>query len=306
MELPLRVHMDLNLVGQDGHLWSRDLSSGHWSQERGHVRPAGSPVWFFGTAGAFPGRRPSGRVGLQAGLAPQAKPVSKTGLTSATRPMVSPPIWHTLTWAPPMYLTRRAFLLLLSLTFCSLLQTERLAQADKLSQHEKLFQHEKLSQHRRAVLSVQKTPPASQASAEGRVRAEMPLDDKPIIWFGGGLGYGASQETLAGHLELALHGEGPNVYTARSALVTDILQHHGRDFSLLYGRAAGRAMALAGIGVAQVDDGTDWTTAPGLALQGRLRAGTLGPWGLGLTAFANVNPEASFAGLTLTLELGNF
>lgn len=195
-----------------------------------------------------------------------------------------------------MSLTRRALLLLLSVALGSLLQTERLAQAEKRSQHEKLFQH------KRAVLSAQKTPPARQASAEGRVRAEMHADDKPIIWLGVGLGPGAGQETLAGHLEIALHGEGPNVYMARSTLVTDILQDLGLDFGLLYGRAVGRAAALAGISVAK----TGGTTAPGLALQGRLRAGTVGPWGLGLTAFANVNPEASFAGLTLTLELGNF
>ena len=143
----------------------------------------------------------------------------------------------------------------------------------------------------------------------GRGPAGRPPGDKPIIWLGGGLGFGtggAPGQALAGHLEFALHGEGPNVYMARATLVTDILYNHGRDLSLLYGRTAGQAAALAGIGYTEYDNGVGSTSTAGLALQGRLRFGTLGPWGLGLTAFANVNPNSSFGGLALTLELGNF
>lgn len=141
-----------------------------------------------------------------------------------------------------------------------------------------------------------------------RAPAERPPGDKPIIWLGGGLGFGTgggSGQALAGHLEFALHGEGPNVYMARAALVTDILYTHGRDLSLLYGRTTGQAAALAGIGYTEYDNGDGSTSTAGLALQGRLRFGTLGPWGLGLTAFANVNPNSPFGGLALTLELGN-
>ena len=143
----------------------------------------------------------------------------------------------------------------------------------------------------------------------GRAPAERRSRDKPIIWLGAGLGFGtggASGQALASHLEFALHGEGPNVYMARAALVTDILYNHGRDLSLLYGRTEGQAAALAGIGYTEYDNGVGSTSTAGLALQGRLRFGTLGPWGLGLTAFANVNPNSPFGGLALTLELGNF
>jgi hypothetical protein len=146
-------------------------------------------------------------------------------------------------------------------------------------------------------------------SPSGRAPAGRPPGDKPIIWFGSGLGLGTgvvSRQLLAGHLEFGLHGEGPNVYMARATLVTDILYNHGRDLSLLYGRTAGQAAALAGIGYTEYDNGVGSTSTVGLALQGRLRFGTLGPWGLGLTAFANVNPGNSFGGLALTLELGNF
>lgn len=150
--------------------------------------------------------------------------------------------------------------------------------------------------------------PTSGSSID-RAPAERPSRDKPVIWLGGGLGFGtggASGQALAGHLEFALHGEGPNVYMARATLVTDILYNHGRDLSLLYGRTAGQAAALAGIGYTEYDNGVGSTSTAGLALQGRLRFGTLGPWGLGLTAFANVNPNSPFGGLALTLELGNF
>lgn len=146
-------------------------------------------------------------------------------------------------------------------------------------------------------------------SPTGGVPADLtrprPPGDKPIIWLGGGLGYGtggAPGRVLATHLEFSLHGEGPNVYMARASLVTDILYYHGRDLGLLYGRAAGRAAALAGVALTNVDS----TSTAGLALQARLRLFTLGPWGLGLTTFANANPSSSFGGLALTLELGNF
>lgn len=146
-------------------------------------------------------------------------------------------------------------------------------------------------------------------SSTGRVPAERPSTerppgDKPIIWLGGGLGFGtggAPGQELAAHLEFSLHGEGPNVYMARASLVTDIF-FHSRDLSLLYGRAADQAAALAGVALTNVDS----TSTVGLALQARLRLFTLGPWGLGLTTFANVNLDSSFGGLSLTLELGNF
>lgn len=159
------------------------------------------------------------------------------------------------------------------------------------------------------VASAGRSPPVS-GSSIGRTPAGRPPGDKPIIWFGGGLGLGgaggSSGQLLAGHLELSLHGEGPNIYMARASLVTDILDYHGWELGLLYGRATGPAAVLAGVALTEHGNGAGSTSTVGLTLQGRLRLFTLGPWGLGLTAFANVNRSSSFGGLSLTLELGNF
>ena len=111
--------------------------------------------------------------------------------------------------------------------------------------------------------------------------------------------------------ELGLHLQrGRYVGSLRAAVLFGIFGDTGfGDISLLLGRAtrARGFRASASIGLAYVG-GTDPVTYAGVATVGVPLEGQLlyspGALGLGLYGFANLNPERSFAGLTLSLHVG--
>jgi hypothetical protein len=144
-------------------------------------------------------------------------------------------------------------------------------------------------------------------------RAVQPVSEttSPMFWISGGLGVGSYG--LSSQLEAAVQ-IGPNVFMVRRVATTDIFATiHGTG--VLYGRGTSTMAILGGIGVArghqqnQINEpgaGPEVPPSLGLALHGQWRVGHRGPLGLALSGFLNLNPEQSFGGLTLTVQLGHF
>ena len=150
--------------------------------------------------------------------------------------------------------------------------------------------------------------------AEAQVTDPAPEVQRTWVSFGYGLAAmaGADAEdafSLVGELGLHLQ-RGRYIGSLRTAVLFGIFGDTGfGDISLLLGRAT-RAQgfrASASAGLAYVG-GTDPITYAevatiGVPLEGQLLY-SVGVLGLGLYGFANLNPERSFAGLTLSLHIG--
>lgn len=133
-------------------------------------------------------------------------------------------------------------------------------------------------------------------------------------WVEAGLGVGALPDAagLAAELELA-HQHRHDLFSLRGSLVTDFFNDGLADLGFLYGRARSRAgrFIAASAGIALVDSDISPPTGPRhpvytvgvpLVLAASLRAG--GAAGLGIQAFADLNPEHSFGGAQVTVQLG--
>ncbi|GEM_PF-3900789 len=157
-------------------------------------------------------------------------------------------------------------------------------------------------------------PPRAEASPQASFDTTSSTDEKDlIVWFGAGAGLGSFADSggVSGMTELSVRA-GPHVIMTRwasmAALFTGV-----SDVGILYGRSTNDLAALAGIGLAygkpnpfNSETTAVFSSTPGLALQLRWRAGTVGPLGFALEGFANVNSNSSFWGVAASLELGNF
>jgi hypothetical protein len=140
---------------------------------------------------------------------------------------------------------------------------------------------------------------------------EMREAETPTFWFGVGGGVGGYG--LTGQLEAAVKF-GSNVVMGRHVGTTDIFANM-TETGVLYGRATRSLAFLGGVGVARGNRqhplnepgaGPEMPPTLGVALHGQWRFGHWGPAGLALSGLANVNGEHSFAGLTLTIQIGRF
>jgi len=157
----------------------------------------------------------------------------------------------------------------------------------------------------------------------GGVSGQEAREDRPIGVITN-LGLGVGSRTLAGQLSLWLHVNGHSV-GIRTAGTSDFEifspSESDEDFALLYGlrSAPGPAWGRIAVGPAVVRTvrtggagecvffcsyEVDRKTTFGVALQADGVLVLVGPIALGATAFGNINPEASFLGVTLTLGLG--
>jgi hypothetical protein len=148
------------------------------------------------------------------------------------------------------------------------------------------------------------------ASASAQNSADPGRD---TFWLGAGLGAGS--EDFAGHLH-ASYQFGAHLISLRNAATAGVFDDGYGDLALLYGRATKasgeRYHASVALGIAVADGCRGGglggcravSAAVGLPLETQLfwRPGSL--VGLGLYGFADLNPEHSFAGLTLGLQLG--
>lgn len=158
------------------------------------------------------------------------------------------------------------------------------------------------------------------------------------IWIGTGLGLGAMVEKKTNDDEpgagtgalYASYQTGVHVFSLRTVVVTEVFGDTGGDVGVLYGRATTgpNSHASFGIGLAVVfvdynpdglnlcglfgsrDDcparGRDENVlAFGVPVEVQLFWRPLAFVGLGVYGFANLNPEAPFAGLALGLQLGD-
>jgi hypothetical protein len=144
-------------------------------------------------------------------------------------------------------------------------------------------------------------------------------DQAPVIrrdtyWLGAGLGAGS--EDFGGQLNSS-YQFGSNLLSFRIAGTAGLFEDGFSDYALLYGRAtraAGeRHMLGAALGVAVVDgcrgggvfsNCADISPVIGLPLELQAFWRPGGLVGLGLYGFANLNQAQSFAGVTLSLQLG--
>lgn len=158
------------------------------------------------------------------------------------------------------------------------------------------------------------------------------------IWIGTGLGIGAMFEeevsddrtgAIAGPL-YASYQTGVHVFSLRTAAVTELFGDTAGDLGVLYGRATTgpNGHASFGIGLAAVfvdytpddldlcglfgdpddcsEDGRNESVrAVGVPLEVQLFWRPLAFVGLGVYGFANLNPEAPFAGVAFGLQLGD-
>lgn len=157
----------------------------------------------------------------------------------------------------------------------------------------------------------------------------VPSQPTSAFWFSAGAGVGTSAairgEALAIRLDLAYQRVG-NVFSARAAYAGDpIFGGFVYDVGLLYGRAlaVGPYFASVAAGVARVDgapgdglciavgpavgcsDGTseELDATIGLPLEVQLYRSSRFV-GVGLSGFANLNREANFAGVVLSVRIG--
>jgi hypothetical protein len=137
---------------------------------------------------------------------------------------------------------------------------------------------------------------------------------RDTYWLGAGLGVGS--EDFGGQLN-STYQFGANLISFRLASTAGLFEDGFTDYALLYGRAtqdAGDRYQLgAAVGVALVDgcrgggvfdSCRDVSTVVGLPLevQAFWRPGRV--VGLGVYGFANINRSQSFAGLTVSLQVG--
>jgi hypothetical protein len=146
---------------------------------------------------------------------------------------------------------------------------------------------------------------------------EPPAPGRDAYWLGAGLGVGS--EDFAGSANLS-YQHGAHLVSLRVAGTAGLFDDGFGDVALLYGRATrppeSRYRAGAGLGVALVDgcaspgDGglfagcDDRGTVLGLPIEAQLSWLPAEFLGLGLYGFADFNRARSFAGLTLTVQLG--
>lgn len=133
----------------------------------------------------------------------------------------------------------------------------------------------------------------------------------PAAWAQAGLG--ASTANLGG-LVAASIVHGPHLVSARASFVAEHLDggdDEAFDVALLYGRqlrsrGAFRPSAAAGIAYVKCEGCEDGRNASGVGLALSVEA-ALWPTkvaGVGVHAFGNANPIASFAGVALTIHVG--
>jgi hypothetical protein len=137
---------------------------------------------------------------------------------------------------------------------------------------------------------------------------------RDTYWLGAGIGAGS--EDFGGQLNTS-YQSGANLISFRVASTAGLFEDGFTDYGLLYGRAtqgAEERHLLAGaLGVALVDgcegggifsDCRDVSAVIGLPLelQAFWRPGKV--VGLGIYGFANFNQSQSFAGLTVSLQVG--
>lgn len=154
----------------------------------------------------------------------------------------------------------------------------------------------------------------------GLLAGTAPAQEAPSVtrrdtyWLGAGLGVGS--EDYGGQLN-ASYQFGANLISFRVASTAGLFDDGFNDYALLYGRANRGAedkhLLSAALGVALVDgcegggvfsDCRGVSTKVGLPLevQAFWRPGKV--VGLGLYGFANLNEWHSFAGLTVSLQVG--
>jgi hypothetical protein len=150
-------------------------------------------------------------------------------------------------------------------------------------------------------------------TGEATVQKPSPTTRRDTYWLGAGLGLGS--EDFGAQLN-ASYQSGANLFSLRIASTAGLFEDGFTDYALLYGRAtraAGERHLLgAAVGVAVVDGCRgggfggcqDVPAVFGLPLelQAFWRPGKT--VGLGLYGFANFNRSRSFAGLTLSLQVG--
>lgn len=151
-------------------------------------------------------------------------------------------------------------------------------------------------------------------AGEATVQASSPMSRRDTYWLGAGLGLGS--EDFGAQLN-ASYQSGANLLSLRIASTAGLFEDEITDYGLLYGRAtraAGERYQLgAALGVAVVDGCRGGGVFSGcqdvsaviglpLELQAFWRPGKT--VGLGLYGFANLNRSRSFAGLTLSLQVG--
>lgn len=153
------------------------------------------------------------------------------------------------------------------------------------------------------------------ATDRSRAQEQAPVTRRDTYWLGAGLGVGS--EDFGGNLN-ASYQFGANLISFRVASSAGLFHDESTDFALLYGRATrgaeDRHLLSAALGVAMVDgcEGggvlsggcRDVSTVVGLPLelQAFWRPGKV--VGLGLYGFANLNGTRSFAGVTVSLQVG--
>ena len=150
--------------------------------------------------------------------------------------------------------------------------------------------------------------------AEAQVTGQAEEVRRTWVSFGYGIAAlaGADAEdaySLVGEIGLHLQ-RGRYTGSLRTAVLFDIFGDTGYgDIGLLVGRATRaqgfRASASVGLAFVQGTDPITYAdvTTVGVPLEAQVFYSP-GALGLGLYAFANVNPERSFAGLTLSLHVG--
>ena len=137
---------------------------------------------------------------------------------------------------------------------------------------------------------------------------------RDTYWLGAGLGAGS--EDFGGQLNTS-YQFGANLISFRIASTAGLFDEGFTDYALLYGRATrgaeDRHLFSAGLGVALVDGctgGSVFSDCRGvssvvglpLELQAFWRPGKV--VGLGVYGFANLNQARSFAGATVSLQVG--
>lgn len=167
---------------------------------------------------------------------------------------------------------------------------------------------------------AQSAGPASASAGESLTR----------FWIGAGVGLGEliegeddPNDEGGGALAGALYGSyqfGPNLLSARTAFSGELFGDNFADYGILYGRATtgrlGHASVSAGVAVVSGSysddrlildpdgDEPERVLTVGLPVEVQLMWRPLPFFGLGLYGFANLNPEASFVGATLSAQLG--
>jgi hypothetical protein len=152
--------------------------------------------------------------------------------------------------------------------------------------------------------------------AEASIAQEQaPITRRDTYWLGAGLGVGS--EDLGGNLNTS-YQFGANLISFRVASSAGLFHDESTDYALLYGRATRNARDRhhlgAALGLALVDGCQGGGVLSGgcrdvsavvglpLELQAFWRPGKV--VGLGVYGFANLNKTRSFAGLTVSLQVG--